>query len=276
VAQGRLILCATPIGNLGDVSSRLSETLAAADVVFAEDTRRSRKLLQALGIDRPLRSYHRGNEDRQAEMLEGELRAGRVVALLTDAGVPGVSDPGLTAVRAARRAGAGVGVVPGPSAVTAALAVSGIPAGTFFFAGFLPRRGRAREQLLARVAGERGAAVVFVAPHHLGEDLHDLREACGDREICVCRELTKAFEEVWWGRISEAITEWKARPPQGEFTVVISGGAVVAGEIEPAVEAALAAVADGAGMSEAVRETATRHGVSRRLLYEEVLKRRDA
>lgn len=270
---GRLILCATPIGNLGDSSQRLAQTLGRADLILAEDTRRSALLLRALDVDRPLRSYFAGNEVQRSKELEQLLAEGRTIALITDAGTPSISDPGLSAVAAARRAGASVSIVPGPSAVTAALSVSGLPSERFAFEGFLPRKGKERRTRLEALSGEVRTTVLFVSPHHLLEDLEDLAEMASDRPLVVTRELTKAFEEIQWTTVSGALAEWRLRTPQGEFTLVLGGAPSIEMDLGKAAAIVQAEVAAGATISNAVRNVAANTGVSRRLLYDEVLAR---
>lgn len=269
---GLLILCGTPLGNLGDAPPRLKEALSKADCIYAEDTRRSGRLLDALGV-RParLRSYFVGNESSRTAELAGRLAAGETVALVSDAGVPGISDPGLSAVRAARVQGAQVTVIPGPSAVTAALAVSGLPANRFSFEGFLPRSGERRARRIREVASSAETVVLFSSPHRLVEDLADLaRAGLGDRAVSVARELSKLHEEVWTGTVSEAIEEWTARPPRGEFTLVVAGrrGTTESLPMSEATEAVERLVAGGLSASMAVREVSRLTGVSRRRLYE--------
>jgi 16S rRNA (cytidine1402-2'-O)-methyltransferase len=273
LVTGRLILCASPIGNLGDASPRLREALAAADVVYAEDTRRSRTLLESLDLSRPLRSFFVGNEQRRAVELGERLAAGATIALITDAGTPAISDPGLVAVRAAVDAGADVTVVPGPSALTAALAVSGLPADRFVFEGFLPRKGAARTERLAALAGEARTAVLFAATSRVGRDLADLAKVLGaDRDVVVARELTKQFEELWRGTLGEAAAHWgEDGAARGEFTLVIAGTRPAPPDWAGAVAAVDDAISKGASMTEAVREVAGATGLSRRELYERVL-----
>ena len=274
---GRLILCATPIGNLGDAADRLGDELRKVDVVYAEDTRRSRVLLGRLGVEKPLRSYFVGNEQSRADELGSRLLAGDDVALLTDAGTPGIADPGLTAVRAAIEVGADVTIVPGPSAVTAALAVSGFPADRFVFEGFVPRKGGARRRSLYAMVGEPRTMVFFAAPSRLAADLEALASALGgERRIVVARELTKAHEEIFRGSLSEAATRWSAEvEPRGEFTLVVAGAAEPAPPVENLLREVGDAVASGSNLSEVVRNIATTHGVSRRELYEAALRDRD-
>lgn len=269
---GRLVLCATPIGNLGDASPRLAEVLREADVVYAEDTRRSRVLLSALGIDRSLRSYFIGNEEQRSEELAGHLEAGRTVGLITDAGMPSISDPGLSAVQVARRVGADVLVVPGPSAVTCALAVSGFDAQRFVFEGFLPRSGPERNERLAALATEPRTIVVFCATHRVTRDLADLSDRLGaDRPVAVCRELTKRHEEVRWETLAEAVAHVEDRGARGEYTVVIQGAAPVVPSVEDALVEALRRIRAGESLAVAVRAVAIQSGVSRRVLYEAAL-----
>lgn len=272
---GRLILCGTPIGNLDDASPRLAETLKGADAVFAEDTRRARVLLDRLGAAVRPESYFAGNEARRSARLARLLEGGATVALITDAGMPGVADPGLSAVQAARRAGAAVSVAPGPSAVSAALAVSGLAADRFVFEGFLPRTGRERAERLEMLAAEVRTIVLFSAPARVEGDLSALSAALGgDRRAAVARELTKVHEEVWSGTLAEAAAEWRRRTPRGEFTLVVEGSPGAAPPLEAAVREVEARTAGGARLSEAVRSAADGLGLNRRALYEAVLRGR--
>lgn len=269
---GRLYICATPIGNLGDASPRLAETLAAVDVIYAEDTRRSGRLLAVLGVEAPLRSFFVGNERKRAPELEDDLRRGSDIAVITDAGMPAVSDPGALAVETARRAGAEVVVIPGPSAVTAAVAGSGMVAGRFVFEGFLSRSGQERGRQLERIAVETDPSVVFLSPHRAVADLTDLAGKCGpDREVCVARELTKLHEELWWGTLAGAAERWSGEA-RGEFTIVVAGQAPVEPDPEAAVDLARRLVAEGAAPSRAAREAAAATGVPRRQIYEELVR----
>ena len=275
---GTLILCATPIGNLGDAAPRLQEAVASADVVFAEDTRRAGRLLTALGVQKPLRSYFVGNEAERAAELRQRLTEGETVALLTDAGTPGVADPGVSAVRVAEEAGARVTIVPGPSAVTAALAVSGFGADRFVFEGFLPRRGTAREERLAAIASERRPVVLFAATERVADDLAALAERCGaSRPVVVARELTKLHEEVWRGDLGSAATNWgEDVAPKGEFSIVLAPASGPPPDLRAGVAAVATEMESGATMSAAVRTVAEGLGLSRRALYEAVLAERTA
>ena len=276
--KGTLIVCATPIGNLDDVSPRLRATLESADVVFAEDTRRTGKLLQRFGIDAELRSFFVGNEQQRLGELRERLRRGETVALVSDAGMPSVSDPGVLAVRMAADVGAAVTVVPGPSAVTSALAVSGLGGDRFVFEGFLPRSAGERQRRMAAIAGDDRPTVVFSPPTRVAQDLADLADHLGDaRSVVVAREMTKLHEEVWRGTLRDAANHWaSAIQPRGEFTMVIAPGV----ERPPDMAKALSAVDDlvsaGERLSTAVRDVAEAQGVSRRLLYEASLEARNS
>ena len=246
--MSRLFVVATPIGNLGDITLRAIEVLRSVPLVAAEDTRHTRKLLTHLAIGTRLVSYHAHNRRSRATELLDALTRGDV-ALVTDAGTPVISDPGHELVSAAAAAGHEVVAVPGPSALTAAVAVSGIEAAVVHFAGFLPRRGGERRRALARWARERAgedeeALVLFEAPHRLAETLRDALGALGDRRVAVCGDLTKRFESVFRGTLSAALAEAEATEPRGEFTVVIAlpaAGAVPApvggGDLEARFEA---------------------------------------
>lgn len=273
---GTLIICATPIGNLADAPQRLAETLEAADLIYAEDTRRTAKLLHHFGITTPMKSFFAGNERQRLEDLALRLGNGATVALVSDAGMPAVSDPGATAVDLAASLGATVTAIPGPSAVTTALAVSGFGGDRFVFEGFLPRKGRDRTRSIEAIAAEKRNTVLFAAPSRVGLDLNELAGACGStRRVVVARELTKVYEEVWRGTLSEA-AETFGNPDRarGEFTIVIEGGEVELPDIDDACEAVDTLIERGMSTSDAVREIASSHGVSRRELYDRVLRSR--
>jgi len=275
--KGTLFVCATPIGNLDDVSPRLRSTLEAADVVFAEDTRRTGKLLERFGIEAELRSFFVGNEQQRLGELRERLRRGETVALVSDAGMPSVSDPGVLAVRLAADVGATVSVVPGPSAVTSALAVSGLGGDRFVFEGFLPRGAGERDRRMAAIEGDDRPTVLFSPPTRIAQDLANLADHVGDdRTVVVAREMTKLHEEVWRGTLRDAANHWSAVQPRGEFTVVIAPAV----ERPPDMAAALSAVEDlvtgGERLSAAVRQVAEAQGISRRMLYEASLEARNS
>ena len=269
-----LLVAATPIGNADDASPRLRDALASADVIAAEDTRRVRRLLTALGVEaggRIVSHYDQNEQARLAPLLE-ELRAGRTVLIVTDAGTPLVSDPGYRLVAAAAEAGVAIHPLPGPSAVTAALAVSGLPADRWCFEGFLPRKAGERRRLLAELAGERRTLVFFEAPHRLSATLADLVAAFGaDRPAAVCRELTKTYEEVRRDTL-DGLAGWAAPGVRGEITLVVAGATDVVHAVDPATLAAEVAAYVEAGQTrrDAVDRVAAERGLSRRLVYDAV------
>lgn len=267
--SGTLILCATPIGNLGDTSTRLAETLAAADVIYAEDTRRTAKLLAHLGVSKPMRSYFAGNERSRNTELADDLADGKVVALVSDAGMPAVSDPGASAVQVAIEAGATVTAIPGPSAPVTAVAIAGFGGDRYVFEGFLPRKGRERATRLASIASDERTTVFFCAPKRVGKDLTDLGEwAMPDRRVVVTRELTKIYEEVWRGTLSEAVVHWVDGNHRGEFTVVIEGAESVPADLASAIEQVRALTESGEPTSSAVKAVAASTGVRKNDLYD--------
>lgn len=275
---GRLIICATPIGNLDDASPRLQRTLADADVVFAEDTRRTGKLLERFGISAELRSFFVGNEQERSAEIRSRLEQGETIALVSDAGMPAVSDPGVAAVRAARDAGAVISVVPGPSAVTSAIAVAGMGGDRFVFEGFLPRSGRDRDERIREIAADERPVVLFSAPSRFVKDLGDLAAAAGgERGVVVAREITKLHEEIWAGTLDEAITRWSGEmSPRGEFTLVIEPRTAAPPDLPSALAAVQERMDAGERLSNAVREVAEVTGVSRRVLYDAALAARAA
>ncbi|WP_188192681.1 16S rRNA (cytidine(1402)-2'-O)-methyltransferase [Nonomuraea sp. SYSU D8015] len=275
--DGRLVLAGAPIGQAGDVSPRLREVLASADVVAAEDTRRLRRLAADLGVEIAGRvvSYYDQNEAARAEELLETLKEGRTVVVITDAGMPGVSDPGYRLTRLAVDAGITVTALPGPSAVTTALAVSGLASDRFCFEGFPPRKPGDRARRLAALAAEERTMVFFESPHRLASSLEAMAEAFGpDRPAAVCRELTKTYEEVRRGGLGE-LAEWAAAGVKGEITVVVAGHVPGAGEqdMEGLVAEVDRRVAEGSQRKLAIAEVAKEAGVPKRELYELVHKR---
>ena len=269
---GTLILCATPIGNLGDISGRLVDTLASVDVIFAEDTRRTGQLLSRLGISTPMRSYFAGNEAARNDEIRSLLADDKTIAVVSDAGMPVVSDPGKSAVAAAIESGATVTAVPGPSAPVMAIAVSGFDGDRFVFEGFLPRKGSDRAARLVAISTEERTVALFCATKRVAKDLSDLAEAAGhDRRVVVARELTKMYEEVWRGTLGEAATHWVSDvTARGEFTVVIEGAQPPVGDMDAAVEAVRELMEAGESASRAVKMIAESHGVRKNDLYEAI------
>jgi 16S rRNA (cytidine1402-2'-O)-methyltransferase len=275
VTAGRLVVVGTPIGNLADLSPRAVDALRAADVVAAEDTRRTRALLTHAGVPAAGRlvAVHEHNEWARAVELVDAIRHGRTVALVTDAGMPGVADPGHRLVRACADADLLVEVVPGPSAAVAALAVSGLPGDRFVFEGFLPRKGAARRDRLAEVARDPRTIVCFESPHRVAGTLDDLLAVCGpDRAVVIARELTKLHEEVFRGTLAAAVEHVQAVPPRGEHVLVLAGAGPRDAPTDDDVAAeARAALDDGLSARDAAAHVAARLGVSRRRAYDVVV-----
>ena len=269
---GTLYLVGTPIGNLGDLSDRARRTLADADVIACEDTRRTGRLLTAFDIPAPrLVSFFDGNERRRVAEVLQLLRDGLDVAVVSDAGMPGLSDPGYRVVAACVAEGIAVDVVPGPSAVVAALVVSGLPTDRFVFEGFLPRSGKHRSERLAALATEGRTTVLFESPHRLAATLEELRDALGDRRVAVARELTKLHQEVVRGTLSSVVTELGGRDVKGEVVVVVEGAEEpVPSERDTATAVRLASsyVGDGAKKREAARRAAAETGIPAREIYD--------
>ncbi|NEW26224.1 16S rRNA (cytidine(1402)-2'-O)-methyltransferase [Nocardia cyriacigeorgica] len=270
---GRLVLAATPMGDIGDASRRLRDGLATADVVAAEDTRRTRSLAKALGIEiggRVVSFYDHVETARIPALLE-EIESGKTVLLVTDAGMPSVSDPGYRMVAACVERGLPVTCLPGPSAVTTALALSGLPVERFCFDGFPPRKSGQRREWLRTLVAEPRACVFFEAPHRLADCLADAVEVLGpDRRAAVCRELTKTYEEVVRGTLAE-LAAWAVEGARGEITVVVEGAQPTSAEPADLVAEVEARVQEGVRLKEACAEIASTTGVSRKELYDAVL-----
>ncbi len=277
-----LYVTATPIGNMADVTHRALEVLAAADVIAAEDTRRTARLLARHGIRTPLTPYHDHNARAMRPRLLRRMRSGEAVALVSDAGTPLISDPGYKLVEAAHKADIAVRTVPGPSSVTAALAVAGLPTDRFFFLGFLPPRAAARRRALTGIAVVEATLVLFETARRLGATLADLAEVLGPRHAAVCREMTKKFEEVRRGSLSELAAHYEsAGAPKGEVVLVVgppdpkaaeaSRAASVSADADAQLGAALKSLSPGRAASEVAAAT----GLSRNELYRRALKLKD-
>ena len=277
--SGTLYLCATPIGNRGDITERVKETLASADLIAAEDTRHSRGLLSHYGIERPLTSYHEHNKYEKAEELLGLLLEGKNIALITDAGTPSISDPGEVLVRRCHEAGVPVTSLPGACALVTALSVSGFPSRRFVFEGFLPQETKERKEVLASLKSERRTVILYEAPHRLVKTLSQLQEVLGDRRICICRELTKIHEEAVWTTLLEAVVFWTENEPRGEYVLVLEG---LSEEEKAAEEEARWSkmslqehlqyyLDQGIEKKEAMKRMASDRGMSRREIYQGLL-----
>ena len=274
-----LVLAATPIGDSRDASPRLLDELTSADVVAAEDTRRLRRLTDRLGIEvgGEVVSYHEHNEASRTPELVARIEGGDRVLLVTDAGMPSVSDPGYRLVQACVAADVPVTCVPGPSAVLMALAVSGLPVDRFCFEGFLPRKAGERERVLAEVADDPRTMVFFEAPHRLAATLTAMATVLGeDRSAAVCRELTKTYEEVRRGTLAE-LAAWAADGVKGEITVVVAGrprGAAATTDPADVIPEVRERVAAGERLKDVTRDLAGRTGLSARAIYDEAIRSR--
>lgn len=274
--SGTLYLVGTPIGNLGDLSVRALETLRSADFIAAEDTRVTAKLLNHFEIKKPCVSYYEHNKYASGEKIVARLLAGETCALVTDAGMPAISDPGEDIVRQCAEQGIDVQVIPGPCAAIAALAVSGLPTQQFCFEGFLAVSGKTRREHLERLRGETRTMIFYEAPHKLLATLRDLTAAFGeDRRISLCRELTKLHEEVRRMTLGEASAYYEENPPRGEFVLVVAGAEEKpeAGcTFEAALELVRARMAKGLSTKDAVKQVAKLTGFAKNQLYDAVVK----
>lgn len=271
MAKGRLTLCATPIGNLEDVTLRSLRVLGEADIVACEDTRRIRKLLTHHGIQtKKLVLYNETNERRRSEELVAKLSEGRSIVLVTDAGMPGLSDPGYRLVRASVEAGLTVEVVPGPTAAISALAISGLPPARFVFEGFLPRKSGERRRRLEELRDEQRTLVFYESPHRVEDTLADMSEILGPRPAALARELTKMHEEVRRGSLAELLEGARVVAPRGEIVLVVGGALRRDREVEPGelADAARALMNNGVDRRAAMQQVAREAGVSKRDVFD--------
>ncbi|MCK6554612.1 16S rRNA (cytidine(1402)-2'-O)-methyltransferase [Candidatus Binatia bacterium] len=270
--SGTLFIVATPLGNLGDISLRALEVLKTVDLIAAEDTRHSRALLVHYGVATPLTSYHDHSEREKAPRLVAELQRGKRIALISDAGTPGIADPGFRLVRAAVAAGISVVPVPGPSAVVTALSVAGLPTDRFAFDGFVPARAGARRRFYERLGGETRTVVVYETARRLADSLADARAVLGERAVAVCRELTKRFEEVVRGPLGVVLEQVRLRPVEtmrGEVVLVIAGAEPRAAETpEESLPAAIVRLrGEGLSLKEVARRLARERKMTSREIY---------
>ncbi len=277
--QGRLYLCATPIGNLEDITFRVVRTLKEADLIAAEDTRGSIKLLNHFGIKTPLTSYHEYNRIEKAHVLIQKMREGKNVALITDAGTPGISDPGEDLVRLSMEAGIEVTSLPGACACVTALTLSGLPSRRFCFEAFLPQDKKEKQEILGELKEETRTVILYEAPHRLKKTLRELYEALGERRITICRELTKRYETVFASTLSESLAYYEQNEPRGEYVIVMEGRSrseLRRREQEKWEELGVQEHVEhyealGMARKEAMRQAAKDRGVSRREIYEQLL-----
>ena len=277
-----LYLCATPIGNLGDISLRVLETLRSVDIIAAEDTRNSIKLLNHFQIETPMTSYHEYNRVEKAHYLIELMLEGKDVALVTDAGTPAISDPGETLVVLCREAGIQVTSLPGAAACIAALTLSGLSTRRFCFEGFLPAEKKERKEVLAELTQESRTMVLYEAPHHLVRLLQELKEALGNRRITICRELTKKFETVMPMSLEEAITYYEENEPRGEYVLVVEGKGIAGKQEEERQEWMELSVEEhmryyeeqGVERKEAMKLVAKDRGIGKREIYQALIKQK--
>ena len=272
---GMLYLVPTPIGNLGDISTRCRETLEAADFIAAEDTRVSLKLLNHLGIKKSLVSYYEHNKAFKGDKIVERILAGETCALVSDAGSPAISDPGEDLVKQCAAAGITVCAIPGPCAAITALSISGQATGRFCFEGFLSTAKKSRREHLESLAGETRTMIFYEAPHKLLSTLEDLAEAFGaDRGISLCRELTKLHEEVVRTTLGEAVERYSANPPKGEFVLIVAGAPEVEKEVASETDAATRLqqlMAEGLSRKDAVKQTAKELDLPKNVVYDVAL-----
>ena len=272
---GRLYVVATPIGNLEDITYRAVRVLNEAGIIACEDTRQTRKLLDHYGIRKPTVSYHEHNEAERAAELAERLQAGEVIALVSDAGMPLISDPGYRLVRAAVAMGIPVEPVPGPSATLAALSASGLPTDAFHFGGFLPSKPGQRLHSLERLRDEQATLIFFEAPHRILEALEAVEQALGPRPVVVARELTKVHEEFLRGTPAELRAQLESRDAlKGEITLLIGKAAAPVADGTPLAEAVEALVRGGASRMDAIKQVARKRGLSKREVYDQLLAER--
>ncbi|MFC1516928.1 16S rRNA (cytidine(1402)-2'-O)-methyltransferase [Candidatus Margulisiibacteriota bacterium] len=230
ISTGILFVCATPLGNLEDISLRLQKTLGSVDIIFAEDTNTTKILLEHLKIKKPLSSYHDHNKERSAQKILEALLSGKDVALTSDAGTPGIADPGYFVVQKALKEKIQIVPIPGPSAIITALSASGLPTDKFSFEGFLPRKDKELSEYLTSIKQEKRTLVFYESPHRLLNSLEKFFQIFGDRQICIARELTKKFEEFYRGKLAGALDKFKKIDPRGEFTLILQGSPEVSAD----------------------------------------------
>lgn len=278
--SGTLYLCATPIGNLKDITARVLETLEQVDVIAAEDTRNSIHLLTHFGIKTPMTSYHEYNKTEKAYQLIASLKDGKNIALITDAGTPAISDPGEVLVRMCQEEGITVTSLPGPAACITALTLSGLPTRRFCFEGFLPSDKKEKKEVLEEMASELRTIILYEAPHHLKRTLQELYDTLGDRKMTICRELTKKFETVLPTTLSDALAMYEKEEPRGEYVLVIAGKDREQVRMEARqkwdsidIEEHVALYEQqGVARKEAMKRAAADRGVTKREIYEYLLK----
>jgi 16S rRNA (cytidine1402-2'-O)-methyltransferase len=269
-SPGTLYICATPIGNLEDVSIRLLKTLRQVDLIACEDTRHTIKLLNRYKINKPLTSYHQHSRLSKEDLILQKLQSGQQIALVSDAGTPAISDPGADLVKRALEAGIKVEAVPGPSALITALALSGLDTQSFVFLGFLPVKSGQRREILSSLCDQPRTMIFYEAPHRLLKTLADIEELLGgERSIAVARELTKTYEEIRRGQVSQVIQHFKEHEPRGEFTIVLEGKQPVTARasLDQVAQEAQELIVKGMDKKEAFKKKAREYGMRKSEIY---------
>lgn len=272
--KGKLFLCATPIGNLEDVTLRLIKTLQAVEAIAAEDTSHTRKLLNHLGIQKRLISYYEHNKDKKGPELINMLEEGQNIALVSDAGYPGISDPGEQLVALAVASDIAVVPIPGANAALCALIASGVQTTPFFFGGFLPKTKKHREEKLRMWQSIPATVILYEAPHRIKQVLAEIKDLWGERQVALARELTKMYEEFYRGSVSDCLAWLESKPPRGEFTLVIEQGEAVCEDNKPEISARVRLqqlLAQGEDKKESLKKVAKEYGIAKRDLYKELL-----
>ena len=268
--QGKLYICPTPIGNLEDITLRTLNTLREVDLIAAEDTRHSIKLLNHYEIKKPMISYYEHNKKAKGEILIEKLLSGENIALITDAGMPGVSDPGEDIIKSAIENNIEIMALPGPTASITALVVSGLPTDKFVFEGFLPSKNKDRIKELERLKTEERTIILYEAPHRILDLLEDMEKVLCNRQVAIARELTKIHEEIFRGNIIDARNKYKVEKPRGEFVIILEGGSIPKEEINIKEEIILY-MEEGYSKKDAVKKVAETYGVPRNKVYKESL-----
>ncbi len=277
---GMLFLCATPIGNLQDMSPRVKDTLSQVDIIAAEDTRNSRRLLSAFDIHTPMTSYHEYNKVEKARQLILSMQDGKNIALITDAGTPAISDPGEVLVSMCQEAGITVTSLPGPAACITALTLSGLSTRRFCFEGFLPSDKKERREVLQELCEEVRTIILYEAPHHLVKTLQDLYETLGERRITICRELTKKFETILPTTLEQALSKYESEEPRGEYVLVLEGKSKEEKKQQSIQEWEVMSIEEhmkyyeesGMDSKSAMKQVANDRGVRKRDIYQYLLK----
>jgi 16S rRNA (cytidine1402-2'-O)-methyltransferase len=270
---GTLFIVSTPIGNLGDITLRALETLRKVDIIAAEDTRKTRKLTSAYHISTPLISYHEHNKRQRGKYLLTLLQQGKSIALVSDSGTPGISDPGADLILEVLREEIPIVPLPGPCALITALIISGLPTPSFVYEGFLPRSGKKRREKLEKLADVTQTIILFEAPTRLINTLEEISQLWGERKAAISRELTKKFEEVRRGKISELLTYYRNHPPRGEICIVLEGKTEkIFSTIPPIEEQLLALFREGLSLREAVKIVTRNKKISKREVYQQAIK----